>query len=279
MLYNQGYGVTVLWTLRLIQSLKGVYLIRITQKSPKEHFTVYAHRGNPMVAPENTLIAMKAAADAGAKMLEFDVQLSADNEVVVFHDDTLDRTTNGQGLLSEHALSQIIDLDAGSWFSDKFKGEQVPTLAQWLQKAVHLAIDLNIELKVTHPHQSKKLAEKVIEAVSLHWSVDMPTPLISSAHLDALLSLKHISSNQFPLAYVSDERLSIDEIKVLQAHGFYSVHHFYQCLDANYIALLHQHQLKVLAYTVNDLAIAQNLRKIGVNGIFTDNSALYSLAR
>ncbi|GAA3801388.1 glycerophosphodiester phosphodiesterase [Cellulomonas soli] len=88
---------------------------------------VIAHRGNSAVAPQNTLAAFEAAWRAGADMFELDVQLTADGAVVVIHDDDVDATTDGNGLVSEHTLAQIRELDAGSWFSPGFAGARVPT--------------------------------------------------------------------------------------------------------------------------------------------------------
>ncbi|MEJ2581150.1 MAG: glycerophosphodiester phosphodiesterase family protein, partial [Acidobacteriota bacterium] len=89
---------------------------------------VIAHRGFSGAAPENTLAAVRAAIEVGADMAEIDVTLSADMQVVVIHDATLDRTTNGSGEVSRFALEDLRKLDAGSWFDPSFAGEIIPTL-------------------------------------------------------------------------------------------------------------------------------------------------------
>jgi glycerophosphoryl diester phosphodiesterase len=86
------------------------------------HPAVIAHRGDKKNAPENTLAAFKLAAEKGADAIELDVQLSADGQVIVFHDPVVDRTTNGTGRVSTFSLDALRDLDAGSWFSEHFKG-------------------------------------------------------------------------------------------------------------------------------------------------------------
>ncbi|MEE8523355.1 MAG: glycerophosphodiester phosphodiesterase family protein, partial [Thermoanaerobaculia bacterium] len=107
---------------------------------------VIAHRGFSGVAPENTLVAIRKAIDVGADMAEIDVLLSRDRHVVVIHDDTLDRTTDGKGPVEDLSLEELRRLDAGSWFSAEFAGERMPTLAEVLD-LVRGRILLNVEIK------------------------------------------------------------------------------------------------------------------------------------
>lgn len=105
-----------------------------------------AHRGAMLTHPENTIAAFQAAIRAGAQMIEFDVYLTRDEKLVVIHDRTVDRTTNGTGLVSELTLQQIKELDAGSWKSPEFAGENVPTLKEVLA-VMPENIWLNVHLK------------------------------------------------------------------------------------------------------------------------------------
>jgi len=107
---------------------------------------ICAHRGAMDTHPENTLAAFQEAIRLGAHMIEFDVQITRDSKLVVMHDKTVDRTTNGTGLVSELTLEEIKKLDAGSWKSQQFTGEQVPTLKEALEIIPH-NIWLNIHLK------------------------------------------------------------------------------------------------------------------------------------
>ncbi len=105
-----------------------------------------AHRGAMETHPENTISAFRAAVRAGAQMIEFDVWLTKDNEMVVLHDATVNRTTNGRGKVSDFTLTEIKRLDAGSWKAPEFAGEQIPTL----QEVLHIMpynIWLNIHIK------------------------------------------------------------------------------------------------------------------------------------
>lgn len=105
-----------------------------------------AHRGAMKTHPENTLAAFRAAVEAGAHMIEFDVQLTKDNQMVVIHDGTVDRTTDGSGKVSELTFAEIRKLDAGSWKSPDFEGERIPTLEETLS-VMPYNIWLNVHVK------------------------------------------------------------------------------------------------------------------------------------
>ena len=125
-----------------------------------------AHRGAMATHPENTLPAFQAAIDAGAHMIEFDVQLTKDNELVVIHDLSVDRTTDGSGRVAGLNFAEIRQLDAGSWKSPEFKGERVPTLDEVLE-IMPVNIWLNIHLK-GEDEAGALVAEKVREHNRLH---------------------------------------------------------------------------------------------------------------
>src|SRR6516162_9968344 len=105
---------------------------------------VIAHRGASGTCPENTLAAFRRAEALGAHMIELDVQLSRDGEVVVMHDWTLARTTSGRGRVGARTAAELHALDAGSWFSQAFAGEPVPSLREVLAAT---GLPVNVELK------------------------------------------------------------------------------------------------------------------------------------
>jgi len=107
---------------------------------------VCAHRGANETHPENTIAAFKEAIRLGAHMIEFDVRMTKDKKLVIMHDKTVDRTTNGSGAVSELTLKKIKNLDAGSWKSEKFAGEKVPTFKETLE-IMPQNIWLNIHIK------------------------------------------------------------------------------------------------------------------------------------
>lgn len=130
-------------------------ILGICQTEPKEKYIfeielpgkgLCAHRGAMGTHPENTLVAFREAIKAGAHMIEFDVQLTKDNKLVVIHDGTVDRTTNGTGQVSELPFDEIRNLDAGSWKSPEFAGEKIPTLDETLS-VMPYNIWLNVHIK------------------------------------------------------------------------------------------------------------------------------------
>jgi len=132
---------------------------------------ISGHRGAAGSAPENTMAAFAKGRELGADLLEFDVQLTSDGEVVICHDATLDRTTNGQGYLGAHALAELRELDAGSWFGPEYRNERIPTLEElvaWAQD-----IRLNVELKSgPYPFFDLSLATKVVQILEKYNRID-----------------------------------------------------------------------------------------------------------
>jgi glycerophosphoryl diester phosphodiesterase len=108
---------------------------------------VCGHRGNSMHAPENTLPALESARGEGASTCEIDIVLSRDGEIVLSHDELLDRTTDGKGPIGEHDLATLKALDAGAWFAPDFAGTRIPTLAETIELARQLGLGLVVEIK------------------------------------------------------------------------------------------------------------------------------------
>ena len=109
---------------------------------------VMAHRGYSGKAPENTMAAFELALEVGSDGLELDVHLTKDGDVVVIHDGTLNRTTNGTGRVGDYTMAELKELDAGSWFSPEFKGARLPSLRQVLDLIKDENVMLNVETKM-----------------------------------------------------------------------------------------------------------------------------------
>jgi len=151
---------------------------------------IFAHRGASLIAPENTLAALTAAAQAGANWVELDVQLTQDHEVVVFHDKTVDRTTDQMGCLSEFTAAALQDFDAGQWFDPQFTGERIPSLVQCLECLLANKLAVNIEIKGRY--QGNILVEKTWDLVQPYLNKIVQPILFSSSsmlHLRCLFSL------------------------------------------------------------------------------------------
>ncbi len=147
---------------------------------------ICAHRGAMDTHPENTLVAFQEAIRLGAHMIEFDVQITRDSKLVIMHDKTVDRTTNGTGLVSELKLEEIKKLDAGSWKSQQFTGEQVPTLKEALE-IMPRNIWLNIHLK-----GGEKLGEATAKAIISAGRINQG---VIACQMDAALGAKKVNRN------------------------------------------------------------------------------------
>jgi glycerophosphoryl diester phosphodiesterase len=140
---------------------------------------IVAHRGYSEVAPENTVAALELAVQAGADAVEFDLRTAADGTPVLFHDETVERTTNGYGPVASHSLEALRDLDAGSWFDRAFAGEPIPPLTEALEAVGDRIGRIYAEVKsVREPDDVRTIADVVREAglaertvfISMDWS-------------------------------------------------------------------------------------------------------------
>ena len=124
---------------------------------------VIAHRGASSYAPENTLAAFDLALEMRVRHIELDVALTSDNHPVVIHDDKVDRTTNGSGLVTSHTLAALRQLDAGSWFGAQFEGERIPTFDDVLAR-YNGRVHIHTEIK----GKSASLSERTADLIRKH---------------------------------------------------------------------------------------------------------------
>ena len=123
-------------------------------------FMVIAHRGASSYAPENTLAAFDLALQMGVRQIELDVHLTSDGHIVVIHDDTVDRTTNGSGPVASQMLAELQELDAGAWFGASFAGERIPTLDEVLARYKG-RMHLHTEIKGHSPSLSQRSVDLI----------------------------------------------------------------------------------------------------------------------
>lgn len=226
-----------------------------------------AHRGAGKQAPENTLAAFRVGHAAGFRGFECDVQLSADGVPFLLHDDTLERTTNAQGLGCALDWAVLQRLDAGSWHSAAFVGEPPASLAALAELATAWDLALNLELKPS-PGEAERVGAGVARWLHAHWQAPCP-PLLSSFE-PAALRAAHAADANWPLALLL-ERWQADapaQAQALHAHAVVCQH---ASLDAAAIQALHAQGLKALSYTVNEPAEVARLRAAGIDGLITDS--------
>jgi glycerophosphoryl diester phosphodiesterase len=228
---------------------------------------IIGHRGSPRAAPENTLASFRKAAHDGAQWVEFDAALTLDHRVVIFHDDELERTSDGAGLLAEATFEQVGALDAGGWFSPAFKGEMIPTLEEALELFIALGLGFNMELKTDHGREVD-LAMVALPIALDCWPSTHPTPLISSFSRQALAAAKDIAP-QWPRGFLFD-RLPEDWREAAATLGAATLNANQKHLTREQVMEVRGAGYGVMAYTVNEPARAETLFGWGVDAIFTD---------
>lgn len=223
-----------------------------------------AHRGASGITPENTRVAFVKALDLGADMIEFDVRLTRDDVAIIFHDETLERTTNGSGHVAETDFSTISRLDAGSWFGASFADHEVPTLEEVLGLLAGRAM-LNVELKPDT--RIEPLVRRVVTAVARFELFD--ATIFSSFEVAALRSLRRL---------VPDARIGVlcqrgelpAALTLAEELGAVTLHPSATMVDMDLVREAHARDLSVYPWTVNEPGEIALLRALGVDGVFTD---------
>ena len=225
---------------------------------------IFAHRGSKGTHPENTLASFKEAVRVGSDGIELDVHLTKDGQLVVIHDETVDRTTNGTGEIRTLTLAEIKELDAGSWFHNKYAGEKIPTLEEVLLLLTELGFNgqLNIELK-TDVIQYKGLVEK---CPALQSAKDWPFAIVySSFNPYTLVELKEANpSQEIGLLFESKEWADKGDAMLEKE----SYHPDLKLLD--WAIEWNRNQLPLRVWTVNEDTDINRCFELLIEAIFTD---------
>jgi glycerophosphoryl diester phosphodiesterase len=232
---------------------------------------IFAHRGASAYAPENTLAAFELAVRQGTDGIELDAKLSADGQVVVIHDQTVDRTTSHSGTVRQFDLATLRTMDAGSHFDVAFRGEPIPSLDEVLE-SVGQQIFINIEL-TNYASLTDDLPERAAQLVKRHnlgqrvlFSSFNPMALrrVRRQLPDTPISMLALAGGKGALARGLMARL-------LRCQG---LHPDQVDVNARLIEQAKQRSMKVMAYTVNREEDMRRLFQLGVDGIFTDDPPL-----
>ena len=230
-----------------------------------------AHRGAGKLAPENTLAAFRLGAGFGFRAFECDVKLSRDGQAFLLHDDTLDRTTSGQGSPAERDWAELAALDAGSWHSPPFTAEPLPLLTQIAAFCRANGCALNIEIKPCPGEEARTGAAVAREAARL-WAGAVP-PLLSSFKPEALAAARD-AEPALPRGLLLDQ-LWDGWPEAAEALGVVAVITNWRLMDRALIQRLHAQGRRALVYTVNDEAAAARLIADGIDGLITDRVDLF----
>ncbi len=230
--------------------------------------TVIAHRGLSSEAPENTLAAIITAANRGLEWIEVDVKMTADRQLILCHDETLQRTTNGSGKISESNWEELSKLDAGSWFSPKFKTETLAELKIALEHCLKLNLSVNLELKPLS-NQIKPFVKTLVPII-LRFQKQGVNLLISSFNKDIIKQIYN-TTNTIQLGYLIDDN---DDQEAIQ--NFFneidpvSIHLPKLRATKEFITEMKKYNKPLLVYTINSSEEAKALFESGVDAVFSD---------
>jgi glycerophosphoryl diester phosphodiesterase len=232
---------------------------------------IFAHRGASSYAPENTIAAFELALTQNADAIELDVKLSADGHAIVIHDPRVDRTTGGHGRVKDLPLGELRALDAGSFFSEKFHGEKIPTLEEVFE-AVGKRTFINVEL-TNYDSPRDGLVETVCMLVK---KCGMQERVIFSSFFASNLSKAH--------AYLPDVPSGLLAFKGLlgvwaRSFGFdfgkyQALHPYLTDVTSQQVQRVHRLNRRIHVWTVNAADDMRRLFRWGVDAIFTDDPQL-----
>lgn len=273
-----GAIATALWMLR--GYLQQKWMKTPTTSLKGKNFAVIAHRGASGYAPENTLASIGKGLEMGADMVEIDVHLSKDGEVMVIHDANLGRTTSGTGEIQSKTLVELKELDAGSWFSETFSKEEIPTLQEVID-LMNGKAKLLIELKNDSENKIYRgLAEKTMEIVNRNqaksWCI---LQAFDSEYLWEIANSEQNTDKAFefhklieadfnPLPIYIDTKMRFGTLE--KSIGFQAINPYFIFLDKDKVQKIHSEGFKIFTYTVNEEADMRKIISFAVDGIITN---------
>ncbi len=225
---------------------------------PGRSFMAIAHRGASSYAPENTFAAFDLAVRMGARHIELDVEATRDGHIVVIHDDTVDRTTDGSGPVTAHTLQALQALDAGSWFGGEFAGERIPLFADVLGRYKG-RVHLHTEIKGRSAHLSQRTADLVRQ----HGLVDQVTiTSFQKARLEEILGYVP----ELPAGWLLPE---VSDAAIAQAHdlGLRQICPRAVTVTAALVDRLHAEGFVVRAWGVDTEALMRQVVEAGADGM------------
>lgn len=228
---------------------------------------IIGHRGACAYAPENTIESIHTAADMGVEWVELDVKITKDEIPVIFHDEDLDRTTNGHGPIAQITYDDLRQLECGSWFAESFSGLKIPTLEEAIDVLIERDLGFNMEIKPC-PGREKETAEIALDLLSQIWD-DHDRLLISSfqhVSLEAAMDIAGdwarglILPKEWPENW--EEIAQYLEVSTLNVNA--------GTITREQVEAIMDMEKQILAYTVNDADQARILQGWGIDGFFSD---------
>lgn len=232
--------------------------------------TLIAHRGMSSLAPENTLSAFSLCKDSKVRWFECDVDILQDGTVIISHDDCLDRCTDKKGRLYDINHNDLSTIDAGSWFSDDYIGERLPTIQQLISLINEKELNVNIEIKSCA--ESAKLSHLLIDNLILALEKLDPQRelIVSSFNFLALSEFKNKRPQTKVACLFENNNIWDDWHSIIEWCKAEYIHPEDKGLTREMVNKFKASGVKINVWTVNSLSRANELFNWGVDGIFTD---------
>ncbi|NLP51641.1 glycerophosphodiester phosphodiesterase [Bacillus sp. RO1] len=271
---KKGYKMTI-GALALSLSVIGTGFTADASEKNKEILNV-AHRGASGHAPEHTITSYKMGEEMHGDYIEVDLQMTKDGQLIAMHDETLDRTTNGNGQVKDHTLEEIKNLDAGSWFNEKYPekanpayvGLKVPTLEEVFQK---FGKNANYYIETKSPEVYPGMEEALLELVN-KYGVDKDKLLVQSFSPASLTKMNQIDPSVKLVQlmwYTSPAAISDAELQAVKKYAI-GIGPNSSMIDQEYVQKAVKNGLEIHPYTVNEKEDMKELIEWGVTGIFTN---------
>ncbi|NJP41108.1 glycerophosphodiester phosphodiesterase [Oscillospiraceae bacterium HV4-5-C5C] len=227
----------------------------------------FAHRGFSGAYPENSMLAFQAAIKTGCEGIELDVQLTQDGIPVIIHDETVDRVTNGQGLVKDLTLAQLEQLQIHATAASEGQPQQIPTLAAYFELVRDKAIITNIELKNSGWYY-EDMERQVIDMIRRY---ELSDRIIFSSFNHASMLLCHELAADIPTALLTGQPLLGNIAAFAAALGCSYLHPYFPTVDAALLKACHERGLGVNTWTVNETQDMTRLKRLGADGLISNN--------
>jgi len=233
---------------------------------------IFAHRGIPTLAPENTMASFNEVISYGINWLETDLSITKDEKVFIIHDDKLNRTTNRTGSIETLDSSDVKAADAGYWFAEKYRGEKIPTLNQLIDFLNIHKLNANIELKGVVGDDANHLADSLVKQFSealdrLDENVDL---IISSFNPIMLEKMYQLKPNLKYAVLFDEDGLKEDCNLTMQACHAKIINTDSNGLTKEKIKKMQDYGYQINVWTVDSISRARELFSYGVDGVFTN---------
>ncbi|MFD1031905.1 glycerophosphodiester phosphodiesterase [Metaplanococcus flavidus] len=248
----------------------------------EDAFVLIAHRGASAIAPEHTLASYGMAMNRDADFIEIDLQMTKDGVLVAFHDDRVDRTTDGSGKVAEMDLADLKGLDAGSWFNaenpdraqDEYVGIGVPTLEEIFTA---FGDTTNYYIETKQPDKNDGMEENLLELLDQYGLLEESHPkgkvIIQSFSADSLKTIHELDDDIPLIQLIGNMEQEIPSPETFELYREYAVGIGVssRIADEAYVAAAREAGLLVHLFVVDELAEGEKLKSWGANGIFTND--------